>query len=54
MVTIIKRGAAKQSILNLLKKLQIHKGVDAFKYCGIIHLPEDPAVIQKRMRDEWR
>ncbi|HEX4373904.1 MAG TPA: hypothetical protein VHZ50_11430 [Puia sp.] len=36
------------------KKLNDRNGVDALKYCGVITLKEDPLIIQKRLRDEWR
>lgn len=36
------------------KKKSEKKGVDTFKYCGVITLDEDPLAIQKRLRDEWR
>lgn len=54
MVTIIKKGSTQRRINQALKKLRIQKGLDAFKFCGIIHLREDALSIQKKMRDEWR
>ena len=36
------------------KNLSDSKGVNTLKYCGVIKLNEDPLVIQKRLRDEWR
>ena len=38
MVTIIKKGSTKAIIQQLLKKVEIKKGLDAFKYCGVIKL----------------
>jgi hypothetical protein len=32
----------------------IERGVDTLKYCGVLKLKEDPLVIQKKLRDEWR
>lgn len=32
----------------------VEKGVDTLKYCGVLKLKEDPLVIQKKLRDEWR
>jgi hypothetical protein len=32
----------------------IEKGVNTLKYCGVLKLKEDPLVIQKKLRDEWR
>ena len=54
MVTVIKKGSTKETIMEILKKLHIHKGLDAFKYCGIIRFKEDALIIQKKMRDEWK
>jgi hypothetical protein len=53
MVTIIKKGTAKSKILQILHKMKVSKGIDAYKYCGIISLKADPMFIQKQMRDEW-
>jgi len=39
-------------ILKKLSLLRASNGIDAKKYCGIIHLNESPISIQKRMRDE--
>lgn len=36
------------------QKTVVEKGVDTKKYCGVLKLKEDPMVIQKRLRDEWR
>ena len=54
MVTVIKKGQNKTKINKLLAKAMKTKGVDTHKYCGVIKLKEDPLVIQKRMRDEWK
>ncbi len=54
---IFKKGASKEEIEQLNKELfQIgnKKPLDAQKYCGIIKLDEDPMVIQKSLRNEWR
>ncbi len=32
----------------------VEKGVDTLKYCGVLKLKEDPLVMQKKLRDEWR
>ncbi len=53
MVTIIKKGASKSSIKQLLQKIQVKKGIDAYKYCGVIKLKQHPILIQKILRDEW-
>ena len=54
MVTIIRKGTAKSKILQLLNKIKTRKGIDAYKYCGVIKLKNDPLQIQKQMRDEWK
>jgi len=53
MVTIIKKGCSKKSILKLLMKINSKRGLDAFKYCGKIHLKMDALLIQKKLRNEW-
>jgi hypothetical protein len=54
METIIKKGAKKNSINQILKKILSIKGIDAYKYCGIIKLKQDPLLIQKKLRHEWK
>ncbi len=59
MVITISGSSSQEEIQQALKKLNKNnaakskKRFDAFKYCGVIKLKEDPLVIQKRMRDEW-
>lgn len=56
MVAILKQGASKESMRNLLENLLKNRkmnGVDVHKYCGTIKLKEDAMAIQKKMRDEW-
>ncbi len=56
MVAIIKQGSTKESINKLLKRVlsrKESKGIDAYKYCGVIKLKEDAMTIQERLRDEW-
>ena len=54
MVTIIKKGSTQRRINQALKKIRMQKGLDAFKFCGVIRLHEDALSIQKKMRDEWQ
>jgi len=57
MTVVIKKGVDKkefEKILNSFRKDKKSKGVDTFKYCGIINLSKDPLIIQKEMRDEWK
>jgi hypothetical protein len=53
MVTVIKKGTSKQLIIKLLQRISSSKGLNAFKYCGIIRFDTDAVIIQKQMRDEW-
>lgn len=56
MVTILKRGASKENIIEILKKLASKKntkGIDAYKYLGKIRLKKDALTTQKALRDEW-
>jgi len=57
MVMTLKRGMDKSNIESLLKKMTSRKkkskGVDAYKYCGVIKLKSSPKEIQKTMRSEW-
>jgi hypothetical protein len=57
MVTIIKKGTSKDNIKSLLEKRQKTKRpkkIDVKKYCGILNLKEDPVMLQKKWRDEWK
>lgn len=56
MVVVIKKGATKNTILLMMKRVMQErktKGINVRKYCGVIKLKEDALIIQKRMRDEW-
>ena len=56
MVTILRQGATKKSIRNILEKLvkEIKPiGVDVYKYCGKINLKKDALKIQRELRNEW-
>ena len=59
MVVTIKSSSSPEEIEQALKKLKkgnaktAKKHFDAFKYCGVIKLKEDPLAIQKRLRNEW-
>ena len=59
MVITINGNSSPEEIEAALKKLKkssvtkSKKHFDAFKYCGVIKLKEDPLAIQKRMRNEW-
>lgn len=56
MVLILKKGATKEEIAELENKLYNQKtsaGFDAKKFNGILKMPEDPVIIQKKLRDEW-
>lgn len=56
MVTVVKYGADKKKIKSLLERLKNQKsrtGIDAYKYCGVITLAEEPLLIQKELRNEW-
>ncbi len=51
-------GASKEEIDLLNQKLikanlRHRKGLDAKKFCGVIHLKHDPLTIQKTLRNEW-
>ena len=57
MVMILKKGSDKKSIELLRSKLvdlkPKRRGIDAYKYCGVITLQGSPVDIQKNMRSEW-
>lgn len=56
MVTILRKGADKAAIQELMKKLTespSRRGLDAYKYCGTVKFKEDGLSLQKRLRDEW-
>ena len=54
MVHVLKKGATKQQMQSINKKLQKKIGINTKKYCGIIQLKQDPLDIQKQLRDEWQ
>ncbi len=59
MAVIIKEGMSKRQITAALKKLKLGRKrkqavPDIRKFAGTITLKEDPMVIQRKMRDEWR
>ncbi len=54
MVLVLKKGASKKEIQQIEKKLTLRKSFDLAKYCGKVKLKEDPLVIQKTLRDEWK
>ena len=57
MVTTINKKMKRQVINKILEDLQRNiseRGIDAYKYCGIIDLINDPVSIQKSLRNEWK
>ena len=55
MVTIINRNSSLKQISEAIKKLLAYqKKHDAYKFCGVIKLKENPVSIQKKMRNEWK
>jgi hypothetical protein len=59
MAITIKEGMSKRQIAAALKKLKNERKrkralPDIRKFAGTITLKEDPLVIQRRMRDEWK
>ena len=56
MVNVLKYGTKKENIRLLLERLgkqEKKKGIDAYKYCGLIKLKKNPLTIQKELRNEW-
>lgn len=56
MVLVLKKGAGKKEIEAIEKMLYHEKNVAGFnaqRYNGVLHLSEDPLLIQKKLRDEW-
>ncbi len=53
MAIVIKETTTRAKLDTLLKKINVKKGIDAKKYCGVIKLKEDSLDIQKKLRDEW-
>ena len=62
MVVTIKSSSTPQEIEKALHKLngngrsekKTQKSFDAYKYCGVLKLKENPLAIQKRLRNEWQ
>ena len=57
MKSVIKKGASKEEIIKLFKRLAKNrskrKAFDAYKFCGVIKFDDEALSIQKKMRDEW-
>lgn len=58
MVVVIKRGMSRQRIRALMSKAQSGtprrgKGVDVYKYLGVLKVEGDPVELQRKWRDEW-
>lgn len=57
MVVILKSGESKknmQKLMEQLSKMKSSKNFDAKKFCGVLKLKEDPLVLQKELRNEWK
>jgi hypothetical protein len=57
MVTVIKKDTASQTIKSLLEqgaRQKPRKKIDIERYCGTIKLTEDPLLLQKKWRDDWK
>jgi len=53
MVIVIKSGTDKTNIQKALDSVKVQKGLNAYKYCGKVHLEKNPLIIQKKLRNEW-
>jgi len=55
MVLTINKNSSLREVEKLLERLlsRRKKGLNAKKYCGIIHLKHDPLQIQRELRNEW-
>lgn len=49
----IRKEDRKQTYIRKLNQITL-KGLDTKKYCGKLKIEEDPLMIQKRLRDEWK
>jgi len=54
MVLVLKSGATKKQIQLIEKKLKKKTGVDVMKFCGKVKIKQDPLLIQKSLRNEWK
>ena len=54
MVTIINKNADLKQINKKISELKGAKKFNSKKHSGVIKLPEDPLIIQNRLRDEWK
>ena len=54
MVSLIDKNTTVEQLQRVITKSQAKRGINAMKYCGVIHLKESPLAIQKRMRREWK
>lgn len=55
MVTVLKKGTTVEKKMALLKSVSKgkSKGVNAYKYLGVLKKKIDPLEFQKKLRDEW-
>jgi hypothetical protein len=54
MELVLKKGASKKEMDDLIKSLKKSTGVNTKKFCGVIKLKTPPLHIQKTFRDEWK
>jgi len=54
MLLVLKKGASKKEMDETRSKLPIIKGIDTKKHCGVIKLKENPLIMQRQMRGEWK
>ncbi|MDQ2719052.1 MAG: hypothetical protein M3Z26_04725 [Bacteroidota bacterium] len=54
-MSVTENKKLKKRIIKIRKTKNLkNEGVDTSKYCGILKLKEDPLIIQKKLRDEWK
>lgn len=51
---VVVKGTEKEELEDKLRALEAKNKFPASKFCGKIDVNDDPLVIQKRLRDEWR
>ena len=53
MVTTIKKGTSKETIIKTVQNSDKKKGFDAKKHQGSVKLNQSTIEIQKKLRNEW-
>lgn len=54
MVLILSSKIPVSVLLQQLKQVPARRPFQAYRFCGVLQLIEEPLAYQKRIRDEWK